>query len=445
MSSQNKMEQNPLDKIIGKSDSTLALKSLLSRISPTDLPVLITGESGVGKTLVAGVIHELSKREGNFVSVNLGAIPSSLASADLLGYQKGSFTGAVRDTKGRFEIADNGTLYLDGITEANDEVSYLLLKFLKTGGVRSLGDMYERHLNVRIIASTNYYRTESTNRDLINILSGNLIDILPLRDRKEDILLLASHFLLNFNKIHNKELTFSQSSISALNNYSYPGNVRELLNIIERAVILSDNKIIEPENLGHRIFQFPKKISDTSQLEKEIRMTRSELEHLKRTTISADPIWEGRFFPVESDYCFVLMPFSDFNDIQSVYENHIKPIIENKCELRCERADDIHDISGVMQSVWESINRARIIIAEMTGKNQNVFYELGIAHTLGKPVIMITQSIDYIPFDLKHLRCIVYEYKPGKINKLEIALEKTVSRVLSSTFSSPSPKLRLEW
>lgn len=445
MSSQNKMEQNPLDKIIGKSDSTLALKSLLSRISPTDLPVLIIGETGVGKTLVAGVIHELSQREGNFVSVNLGAITSSLASAELLGYRKGAYTGASRDTKGRFEIANNGTLYLAGITEASDEVSYLLLKFLQTGDISPLGEMYEKHLNVRIIASTSYYRTEAPNRDLINILSGNLIKILPLRNRKDDILPLASQFLLEFNEIYNKKMSFSQETIYALNNHSYPGNVRELQNIIRRAVILSDNNIIEPKNLGDQIFQSPINISDTSKLEKEIRMTRSELEHLKRTTISANPIWEGRFFPAESDYCFVLMPFSDFNDIQSVYENHIKPIIENKCELRCERADDIHDISGVMQSVWESINRARIIIAEMTGKNPNVFYELGIAHTLGKPVIMITQSIDFIPFDLKHLRCIVYEYKPGKINKLEIALEKTVNRVLSSTFSSPSPKLRLEW
>jgi hypothetical protein len=432
MPSQNKREQNPLDKIIGKSKSTLVLRSLLPRISPTHLPVLITGEFGVGKTLIAGVIHELSQREGNFVSISLASIPSSLASAELSGYREGAFAGA-KDTKGRFEIADNGTLYLEEITEANDEVSSLLLKFLKTGAISRLGDISERHLNVRIIASTNYYRVEDPNRDLIDILSCNLINILPLRDRKEDILPLASHFLLNFNKIYGKELSFSRASLFALNNYYYPGNINELKNIIERAVVLSDNKIIEPKNLGDGVLRFLKR-SDSSKCENELRQTRSELEHLKRTSILADPIWEGRLFPTESDYCFVLMPFSDFNDIQSVYENHIKPIIENKCELKCERADDIHNISGVMQSVWESINRARIIIAEMTGKNPNVFYELGIAHTLGKPVIMITQSMDYVPFDLKHLRCIVYEYKPGKIDKFENALEKTVKTVLSSTF-----------
>jgi hypothetical protein len=127
------------------------------------------------------------------------------------------------------------------------------------------------------------------------------------------------------------------------------------------------------------------------------------------------------------------MPFSSVNDIQSVYENHVRQVVEQKCALRCERADDIHDISGIMQSVWESINRARLIVAEMTGRNPNVFYELGIAHTLGKQVIMITQSMDFVPFDLKHLRCIVYEYKPGQIQTFEANLEKTIKAVLSST------------
>lgn len=444
MGPQNKLKDNPLDKIIGNSAPILSLKSLLMRISTTELPVLIVGEIGVGKELVAKVIHELSGREGPFVSVNLGAIPSSLASLELSGYRKGAFTGAT-DKDGLIVAADNGTIYLDEIREAAEEVKSLLIRFLKTGKILRIGDLREHHVNVRIISSTNYYPPKALNRDLIDMLSGILINIAPLRDRKEDILPLANHFLLESNKNQNKEIIFSQETISALKNHSYPGNIRELQNIIQRAVILSTNNIIEPKNLGHRIIQSSEKEPDTLQLEKELHETRSELKNLKISTISADPIWEGRLFQTEPDYCFVLMPFSDFNDIQSVYDNHIKPVIENKCELRCERADDIHDISGVMQSVWESVNRARIIIAEMTGRNPNVFYELGIAHTLGKPVIMITQSMDHVPFDLKHLRCIVYEYKPGKINKFENSLEKTINRVLSSTFSSPSPKLRLGW
>jgi hypothetical protein len=168
-------------------------------------------------------------------------------------------------------------------------------------------------------------------------------------------------------------------------------------------------------------------------LHAQLDEARKEVDLLKHNSISADPIWEGRWFPVETDYCFVLMSFADVRDLQKVYVNHVKPTIEGRCQLRCERADDIHDVSGVMQSVWEGINRARIIIADLTERNPNVFYELGIAHTLGKPVIMITQSMDYVPFDLRHLRCIVYEFKPGSINKFEDALEKTVQRVLSST------------
>lgn len=108
-----------------------------------------------------------------------------------------------------------------------------------------------------------------------------------------------------------------------------------------------------------------------------------------------------------------------------------------RCGLRCERADDIYGISGIMQSVWESINRAQVIIADLTERNPNVFYELGIAHTLGKPVIMITQSMDYVPFDLRHLRCVVYDFKPGRIQKFEVILEKTIKTILS-TSSGPT-------
>jgi hypothetical protein len=126
------------------------------------------------------------------------------------------------------------------------------------------------------------------------------------------------------------------------------------------------------------------------------------------------------------------MPFAEDRDVQAVYRNHVKSVVEDRCGLRCERADDICGVHAVMQSVWESINRARLIIAEMTGRNANVFYELGIAHTLGKPVIMITQCIDDVPFDLRHLRCVAYEYKPGRIDKFQESLERTIKTVLAT-------------
>jgi hypothetical protein len=131
------------------------------------------------------------------------------------------------------------------------------------------------------------------------------------------------------------------------------------------------------------------------------------------------------------------MPFGEGHDLQRVYRNHVQPVV-GQLGLVCERADDLYDVRAVMQNVWESINRARVIIAEMTERNPNVFYELGIAHTLGKPVIMITQSIEqYVPFDLKHLRSIEYQFKPGEIEKFEQALRRTIQTVLSTVPAWP--------
>lgn len=143
------------------------------------------------------------------------------------------------------------------------------------------------------------------------------------------------------------------------------------------------------------------------------------------------PLWGESQVEVEGDYCFVLMPFGEEFDLQNVYRNHVKPVVEKRCLLRCERADDIYDISGVMQSVWDGINRARVVVAELTGRNPNVFYELGVAHTLGKPVVMLSQDIDDVPSDLRYLRCILYRYKPDTIDAFEAALEKTIKSVLA--------------
>lgn len=175
-------------------------------------------------------------------------------------------------------------------------------------------------------------------------------------------------------------------------------------------------------------------------LRSQLKEARTQLDLFRNSAMVARPIWEGRGFPMEPDYCFVLMPLGEVHDLPKVFHDHIKPVIEKRCSLRCERANDINNINGIMQSVWESINRARVIIADLTDKNPNVFYELGIAHTLGKPVVMITQSMDHVPFDLRHLRCIEYAYKPDRIKQFEETLAKTVLRVLSS---DASPLLQL--
>ena len=416
--------------IIGNSEAINNVRKMISEMAQTDSPVLITGESGVGKELVARAIHHFGKRtERPLLTINIGAIPDELIPYELFGYEKGDFTGVSRNIRGRFEVADKGTLILDGIEDAALKVQQSLMLFLDTSKIYRLGDSDSRKLDVRIIA-TSIYQYDTllrTRKVMIDLLSrfNKVIYIPPLRERRADIPDLVKHLGREFGY---GDIEISSPAMQALKTYDFPGNVRELGNVLERAAASAKGRAITLEDLG--LVSRPQE--DNSILREQIESLKTELNNLQHTTIPAKPIWEGRSFPTEGDYCFVLMPFDELNDIQSVYQNHIKPILVNKCGLRCERADDIYNISGIMQSVWEGINRAKLIVADLTGRNPNVFYELGIAHTLGKPVIMITQSMDYVPFDLRHLRCIVYEFKPGKIGNFERALERTVQTVLSS-------------
>lgn len=146
-----------------------------------------------------------------------------------------------------------------------------------------------------------------------------------------------------------------------------------------------------------------------------------------------DPIFSKRTFRMESDLCFVLMPFRD--ELEAVYSDHIRKV-SRSVGLRCKRADDIFSNTTIIEDIWDYINRARIIIADLTGKNPNVFYEVGLAHVLGKHVVLVTQSIDDIPFDLRHLRNIVYEYTPRGMQKFEESLQKTLEFILAQPQTS---------
>lgn len=252
-----------------------------------------------------------------------------------------------------------------------------------------------------------------------------------LRERLDDIPALAKYFLDTIGRQQNLHVTISKDAIEALRTYDFPGNVRELQSILQRSALFCEGSVITVNDLSLSPRPSMTVENEIQILRDSLESARRELETLREATIPADPIWEGKTFPAENDYCFVLMPFTETSDVQSVYRDHVAPVVE-RCGLRCERADDIYDISGVMQSVWEGINRARMIVADLTERNPNVFYELGIAHTLGKAVIMITQSMEFIPFDLRHLRCIVYEYKPNAVGQFEEALERTIRTVLSS-------------
>ena len=422
------------DALPGRSAAIRECRSRLEKLSNTELPLLITGETGIGKTYAAKAVHDITPfKDGPFVPVNLAAIPEQLASSELFGHLSGAFTGATRERKGLLERAGGGTIVLDEIGEASPRIQSLISSFLEDFSIRPIGSTEKRSVRVRVIAITNLDLSsiQGFRKNLFLQLAPGRISIPPLRVRPEDIPYYVESLLSEYNSGHDKNIQISIEALSRLQALPWPGNVRELANVLLMFVMTGEGEITE-EDIEQ---QFPKPIppkEDIGLLRSQLAEAKKELEFLRRNAIAARPIWEGTSYPLDPDYCFVLMPFSKEDHLQEVYQRHVKSVVEGKCGLRCERADDIYDVSGVMQSVWEGINKATIIIAELTNRNPNVFYELGIAHTLGKPVVMITQSMDFVPFDLRHLRSIVYEYTPHAIGEFERRLKRTIDTVLSS-------------
>ena len=242
--------------IVGNSMAVQHLINQIEMVSPTNANVLITGESGTGKELVARAIHESSERcERPLIRVNCAAIPRDLFESEFFGHIKGAFTGTVSDRAGRFELADGGTLFLDEVGEIPLELQSKLLRVIQEGQFERIGENKTRHVDVRIIAATNRNLGEEVKRqqfreDLYFRLNVFPIESIPLRDRRDDIALLASHFLKrSLKKINKSDVRMTQSDIKLLKLYDWPGNIRELENVIERAVILSRN--------GRLVFELP--------------------------------------------------------------------------------------------------------------------------------------------------------------------------------------------
>lgn len=249
-----------LENIIGKSTSMQSLFNLISKSAESSASVLINGESGTGKELVARAIHSLSARKQNhFVAVNCAAIPEGLLESELFGYMKGAFTGAASNKQGLFELANNGTLFLDEIGEMPLNLQAKLLRIIEDGTFRRVGGISDIKVDVRIVSATNRTLQELIDNrqfreDLyfrLNVLS---IKIPPLRERQDDIPLLVDHFLQKYAAGRKK---FSRDVFKLLNNYLWKGNVRELENIVERAVLLCDNEIITEEYLPEEITSVP--------------------------------------------------------------------------------------------------------------------------------------------------------------------------------------------
>jgi DNA-binding NtrC family response regulator len=242
--------------LIGTSQKFVDCLKMVGRVAGTNLPVLITGESGTGKEVVARSIHMRSKRaDHRFVTVNCGAIPTELIESELFGHARGSFTGADRERVGLWEEATGGTLFLDEITETNSLFQVKLLRALQEGEIRRVGSNRTVKVDVRVIAATNRdiesdVRDGGFREDLLYRLNAVTIDLPPLRERAEDIPLLAEHFVRKVSEVNAPQ--FSPQAIALFQNYDWPGNVRELENAVLRAVSLCDD-VIDPRHLPPRM------------------------------------------------------------------------------------------------------------------------------------------------------------------------------------------------
>ncbi|MGM0596005.1 MAG: sigma-54-dependent transcriptional regulator [Myxococcota bacterium] len=248
--------RNFLGKMVGKSKQMQSIFSLIRKTAPTSANVLITGESGTGKELVAHSIHQLSKRsQQSFLAVNCGAIPENLLESELFGHEKGAFTGAEQKKPGLFRAADGGTLLLDEIGELPQMLQVKLLRALQEKKIKPVGGINEIPVNVRIVASTNrnlqtQIEKDNFRKDLYYRLNVIHIHIPPLVERREDILPLARHLLHKLAQQANLPVPkLSENSVRFLQNYDYSGNVRELENMLERALVLDTDSIISTDDL----------------------------------------------------------------------------------------------------------------------------------------------------------------------------------------------------
>ena len=242
--------------IVGQSSRIKDVKNLVEKVAESDLAVLITGENGLGKEIIAREIYKKSdRRKNNYIVVSCASIPEEMMERELFGYERGAFTGANSSKKGLLEEADGGTIFLDDISAMDIKCQAKLLKVIEYGELKRVGGNKTRRVDVRFIASSNKDLKDETEKgrfrkDLYHRLTAFPIEVPPLRERKEDIPLLANYFLNKIvRELHRDTPVISGEAMKYLMEYSYPGNIRELKNMIERMVILSTDKVIDVEDL----------------------------------------------------------------------------------------------------------------------------------------------------------------------------------------------------
>jgi len=272
--------------IVGKSQGMRQILKLIDKVGPTDSTVLITGESGTGKELVARAIHRHSaRREMPFVTVDCSTLVENLFESELFGHVKGSFTGATATKHGRLELANSGTVFFDEISNIGLNVQAKLLRAIQEREITKVGSTQAVKIDIRIIAATNRDLLEcvkegSFREDLFYRLSVVPIHLPPLRERQNDIPLLANHFLNKYNKKRGKSIQgISDPAMNALTKYDWPGNVRELENTIERAIVLTEHRFIESSDLSYYAFN----VGIESDASKETALADIEKAHIEKT------------------------------------------------------------------------------------------------------------------------------------------------------------------
>jgi transcriptional regulator with GAF, ATPase, and Fis domain len=253
----SRLDQAAQGEMIGNCAAMKRLFQVLRRVAPTDLSALVHGETGTGKELVARELHSLSARsKGAFIAINCGAIPENLLESELFGHKKGSFTGAVSDKVGKIEAASGGTLFLDEIAEMPMNLQVKLLRVLQERVIERVGDLTPRRIDIRVIAATHQDVKELIasgrfREDLYYRLNEITLEIPPLRDREDDIGVLAQYFLNTYKARYEvKTRGFTNEALKAMRQHSWPGNVRELENLVKKAMIMSDRALLNPDDLG---------------------------------------------------------------------------------------------------------------------------------------------------------------------------------------------------
>ena len=280
--------------IIGSSDAILEIKEKIKKIAPSNLPTLITGESGTGKELVAHSIHQLSDRnEKPFISINCAAIPEHLFESELFGYEAGAFTGAKREGKqGKFQLADGGTLFLDEIGDMSLSTQVKLLRVLQEGEIQKVGGTTSYKIDVRIITATNQMldklvEDKKFRKDLYYRINVMNIHIPPLRNRPDDMMIIANYLLTKLTEKAGKRVTsFSEEVVQLFHEHTWPGNIRELENVIQSAIFLTNNEVIEREDVPKIMQPDVNKTIETKNLKSVVKQAEKDaiLQVLKETS-----------------------------------------------------------------------------------------------------------------------------------------------------------------